>query len=144
MAGSVNKVILIGNLGRDPEVREFADGNRAVNFTIATSESWTDKGTGQRREKTEWHQVSIRNQRLGEVAEQYLKKGTKVYLEGSLQTRKWTTQDGAERTVTEVVILPFRGELTILSSSVDRQETFTGRQARTAAKVPELDDSIPF
>lgn len=144
MAGSVNKVILVGNLGRDPEVKTFSNGNHVVNFTLATSDSWTDRGTGERKEKTEWHNVSIHNKKLGEIAEQYIKKGTKIYIEGVLQTRKWTTQDGAERTVTEVVVPNFKGDLTILSSSVDRQKTFTGKTARVAAKVPELDDEVSF
>ena len=97
MAGSVNKVILVGNLGRDPEVRYSQDGNKIVNMSLATSESWTDRSSGERREKTEWHRVVIFNDRLGEIAEKYLNKGSKVYLEGQLQTRKWTGNDGQER-----------------------------------------------
>ncbi|MCA0404980.1 MAG: single-stranded DNA-binding protein [Proteobacteria bacterium] len=116
MAGSVNKVILVGNLGRDPEVRRMQSGDRVANLRIATSESWRDKQTGERREKTEWHSVAIMNDRLAEVAEKYLRKGSKVYVEGSLETRKWTDKEGQERYTTEVVIGRFRGDLTILDS----------------------------
>ncbi len=116
MAGSVNKVILVGNLGRDPEVRYAQDGTKIVNFTMATSETWKDKGTGERREKTEWHRVVIFNDRLADVAERYLRKGSKVYVEGALQTRKWTGQDGQERYTTEVALQRFRGELTMLDT----------------------------
>jgi single-strand DNA-binding protein len=116
MAGSVNKVILVGNLGKDPEVRRLNSGEPVVNLRIATSESWKDKGTGERKEKTEWHQVVIFNENLARVAEQYLKKGSKVYVEGQLQTRKWTDQSGAEKYTTEIVLQRFRGELTILDS----------------------------
>ena len=116
MAGSVNKVILVGNLGRDPEVRRLGSGDPVVNLRIATSETWKDKASGERKEKTEWHSVVIFNENLGRVAEQYLKKGSKVYLEGQLQTRKWTDQSGQEKYTTEVVLQRFRGELTILDS----------------------------
>ena len=116
MAGSVNKVILIGNLGRDPEVRYAQSGTKIVNMSVATSESWKDKQTGERQEKTEWHRVVIFNERLGDVAEKYLKKGSKVYLEGQLRTRKWTDKSGQEKYSTEVVIERFRGELTLLDS----------------------------
>jgi single-strand DNA-binding protein len=119
MAGSVNKVILIGNLGADPEVRRLGSGEPVVNLRIATSESWRDKQSGERREKTEWHQVVIFNENLAKVAEQYLKKGSKVYLEGQLQTRKWQDKTGADRYSTEIVIQRFRGELTILDSRND-------------------------
>ena len=160
MAGSVNKVILVGNLGRDPEVRYSQDGNKIVNMSVATSESWTDRSSGERREKTEWHRVVIFNDRLGEVAEKYLKKGSKVYLEGQLQTRKWTGNDGQERYSTEVVINRFRGELTMLDSrssgsledgsSVQASE-FDGSEESVKASADEigtvsdqLDDEIPF
>ena len=116
MAGSINKVILVGNLGRDPEVRFSQDGNKIVNMSLATSENWTDRNSGERREKTEWHRVVIFNDRLAEVAEKYLNKGSKVYLEGQLQTRKWTGNDGVEKYTTEVVLNRFRGELTMLDS----------------------------
>jgi len=116
MSGSVNKVILIGNLGRDPEVRRTQNGDPIVNLRIATTENWRDKASGERKERTEWHTVVIFNENLGRVAEQYLKKGTKIYIEGQLQTRKWQDQQGQERYSTEVVLQRFRGELTILDS----------------------------
>jgi single-strand DNA-binding protein len=119
MAGSVNKVILIGNLGRDPEVRFSQDGTKIVNFSIATSERWKDKSTGERREKTEWHRVVLFNEHLAEIAEQYLRKGSKVYVEGALQTRKWTGNDGVEKYSTEVVLQRYRGELTMLDTRGD-------------------------
>jgi len=114
MAGSVNKVILLGNLGRDPEVRTAQDGSKIVNLNIATSESWKDRNSGERKEKTEWHRVVIFNPNLADIAERYLKKGSSVYIEGALQTRKWTDKDGAEKYSTEVVIGRFKGELTLL------------------------------
>jgi|ERR1019366_5203986 single-strand DNA-binding protein len=116
MAGSVNKVILVGNLGRDPEVRRTGAGDPIVSFSVATSESWRDKASGERKERTEWHNVVIFNENLGKIAEQYCKKGTKVYLEGQLQTREYTDRDGNQRKVTEVVLTRFRGELTLLDS----------------------------
>ncbi len=114
MAGSVNKVILVGNLGKDPEVRRTQDGSAIVHLSIATSESWRDKNSGERKEKTEWHRVVIFNENLAKVAEQYLKKGAKVYIEGQIQTRKWQDQSGQEKWTTEVVVPKFRGELTML------------------------------
>ena len=114
MAGSVNKVIIVGNLGRDPEVRSFANGGKVCNLRIATSETWRDKQTGERKERTEWHSVSILNEPLAKIAEQYLRKGSKVYIEGQLETRKWTDQAGVEKYTTEVVLRPYRGELTLL------------------------------
>ena len=114
MAGSVNKVILVGNLGKDPEVRRMQDGRPVVNMSVATSESWRDKATGERKEKTEWHRVVIFNEGLAKIAEQYLKKGSKVYLEGALQTRKWTDQQGVEKYSTEVVLQGFNSTLTML------------------------------
>ncbi len=114
MAGSVNKVIIIGNLGRDPEVRTFQNGGKVCNLRIATSENWKDKSTGERREKTEWHSVAIFNEGLVRIAEQYLRKGSKVYIEGQLQTRKWQDQSGADRYSTEVVLQGFNGTLTML------------------------------
>jgi single-strand DNA-binding protein len=116
MAGSVNKVILIGNLGKDPEVRRLNSGDQVVNFTLATSENWRDKTSGERKEKTEWHNVVIFNENLGKIAEQYCKKGSKVYLEGQIQTRKWQDKDGQDRYTTEIVLQRFRGELTLLDS----------------------------
>ncbi len=114
MAGSVNKVIIVGNLGRDPEVRSFPNGGKVVSLNIATSETWRDKASGERKERTEWHRVAIFNEALGKIAEQYLKKGSTVYIEGQLETRKWQDQSGADRFTTEVVLRQFRGELTLL------------------------------
>jgi single-strand DNA-binding protein len=114
MAGSVNKVIIVGNLGRDPEVRSFPNGGKVVNLRIATSETWRDKASGERKERTEWHSVAIFNEALAKIAEQYLKKGSTVYIEGQLETRKWQDQSGADRYTTEVVLRQYRGELTLL------------------------------
>src|SRR5579862_2885375 len=119
MAGSVNKVILIGNLGKDPDVRRMTSGEPVVNLSVATSESWRDKASGERKERTEWHRVVIFNENLAKVAEQYLRKGSKVYLEGQLQTRKYTDKDGQERYSTEVVLQRFRGELVMLDSRAE-------------------------
>jgi single-strand DNA-binding protein len=116
MSGSVNKVILVGNLGRDPEVRRMSSGDPVVSFSLATTESWRDKATGERKDRTEWHNIVIYNENLGKIAEQYCKKGSKVYLEGQLQTREYTDRDGNPRKVTEVVLQRFRGELTLLDS----------------------------
>jgi single-strand DNA-binding protein len=159
MAGSVNKVILIGNLGRDPEVRRMQSGDPIVHLNVATSESWKDKTSGERRDKTEWHRVVIFNDRLGDIAQKYLKKGSKVYLEGQLQTRKWTDKDGLEKYTTEVVLQRYRGELTLLDSrgsggggggGGDEGGTEAGADepraaaGATAAKGGDLDDDIPF
>ena len=114
MAGSVNKVIIVGNLGRDPEVRSFPNGGKVVNLRIATSETWRDKQSGERKERTEWHSVAIFNENLAKIAEQYLRKGSTVYIEGQLETRKWQDQSGADRYTTEIVLRQFRGELTLL------------------------------
>ena len=114
MAGSVNKVIIVGNLGRDPEVRNFPNGGKVVNLRIATSENWRDKASGERKERTEWHSVAIFNENLAKIAEQYLRKGSTVYIEGQLETRKWQDQSGADRYTTEIVLRQFRGELTLL------------------------------
>ncbi len=119
MAGSVNKVILIGNLGRDPEVRSFQNGGKVVNLRIATSESWRDRNTGERKERTEWHSVAIFNENIAKIAEQYLRKGSTVYIEGALETRKWQDQSGQDRYTTEIVIRPYRGELTLLGGRGD-------------------------
>jgi single-strand DNA-binding protein len=116
MAGSVNKVILVGNMGKDPEVRTTQDGTKIVNLTLATSETWNDRASGERKERTEWHRVVIFNDRVADVAERFLKKGAKIYVEGSLQTRKWTDQSGQERYTTEVVIGRFNGQLTMLDT----------------------------
>ncbi len=157
MAGSVNKVILIGNLGADPEIRKTNDGRPIANLRIATSESWKDKATGERREKTEWHRVVIFSEGLARIAEQYLKKGAKVYIEGSLQTRKWQDKEtGADRYSTEVVLQNFNSTLTMLDGrggnagmSDDGGSEFgsTGtapRQRAVAGKRNDLDDDIPF
>src|SRR5438876_1174615 len=117
MAGSVNKVILVGNLGRDPEIRSTGEGVRIANLNLATSESWRDRVSGERKERTEWHRIVIFNERLVEIAEKYLRKGSKIYIEGALQTRKWTDQQGQEKYTTEVVLQRFRGELTMLDGA---------------------------
>src|SRR6202167_5466170 len=167
MAGSVNKVILIGNLGADPEIRRTQDGRPIANLRLATSETWKDKGTGERKEKTEWHRVVIFNENLCRIAEQYLKKGSKVYIEGSLQPRKWQDQSGQDKYSTEVVLQNYRGELTLLdraggagagggSSSEDEsggdfgspgptRKVAAAASARSGAGAgAEMDDEIPF
>jgi single-strand DNA-binding protein len=147
MAGSVNKVILVGNVGKDPEVRHTQDGRAIVNLSIATSENWKDKNSGERKEKTEWHRVVIFNEGLAKIAEAYVKKGSKVYLEGQLQTRKWTDKDGVEKYSTEVVLQNYKGELTLLDSKSDSgeptQETSRPAPARKAPAAA-LDDEILF
>jgi single-strand DNA-binding protein len=151
MAGSLNKVILIGNLGRDPEVRRLTSGDPVVNLSIATSESWRDKASGERKEKTEWHRVVIFNENLAKVAEQYLRKGSKVYLEGALQTRKYTDKDGAEKYSTEIVLQKFRGELVMLDSRGDGSDKSdrpvmagASEGSRSFDRGAALDDEIPF
>ncbi|WP_119458893.1 single-stranded DNA-binding protein [Rhodospirillaceae bacterium SYSU D60014] len=171
MAGSVNKVILIGNLGRDPEIRSTQDGTRVANLSVATSENWRDKTSGERREKTEWHRVVVFNDRLVDVIERFLKKGSKVYLEGQLQTRKWTDQSGQEKYTTEVVLQRYRGELTMLDGRGEGGGGFAEGQgeeggpgggyggssggygggqgggrsgSRGPAPMSDLDDEIPF
>ena len=162
MAGSVNKVILVGNLGRDPEVRHTQDGKAIVNLNIATSENWRDKQTGERKEKTEWHRVVIFNEALGKVAEQYLKKGAKVYIEGQLQTRKWTDQAGVEKYSTEVVLQGFNSNLTMLDGRSGGGGNFVSddsggdfgasgpstaaprRPVAAGARNSDMDDDIPF
>ena len=135
MAGSVNKVILVGNLGKDPEVRRLNSGDQVVNFSVATSETWRDKNSGERKERTEWHNVVIFNENLGKVAEQYCKKGTKVYIEGQLQTRKWQDQSGADRYTTEVVLQRFRGELQLLEFARRRGRPRQLPRGRRAPRV---------
>lgn len=160
MAGSINKVILVGNLGADPEVRATQDGREVCNLRIATSESWKDRNTGERREKTEWHRVVIFNEPLVRVAKEYLRKGSKVYIEGQLQTRKWTNKDGIEQYSTEVVLQGFNGNLTMLDSPRERgasggnygggddysqQGSYGNAQPQRARAVEaDLDDEIPF
>jgi single-strand DNA-binding protein len=164
MAGSVNKVILVGNLGKDPEIRRTQDGRPIANLSVATSESWRDKATGERKEKTEWHRVVIFNEGLCKVAEQYLKKGAKVYIEGQLQTRKWTDQSGAEKYSTEVVLQGFNSNLTMLDGrggsggggsfgSDDQGGSDFGassppsaprRAVAAGSRNSDMDDDIPF
>ena len=171
MAGSINKVILVGNLGRDPEIRTLQNGDKVCNLSVATSETWKDKGSGERQERTEWHRVVIFNQQLADVAERFLQKGRKVYVEGQLQTRKWTDPSGTEKYTTEVVIQRFRGDLQILDTRQDgsagydtggddmgaRGESGGGRapaartgapagggRGRAPAMADDLDDEIPF
>jgi len=173
MAGSVNKVILIGNVGRDPEIRSTQDGTRIANLSIATSESWRDRNSGERRERTEWHRVVIFNDRLVEVIEKYVKKGAKLYIEGSLQTRKWTDNSGVEKYSTEIVLQKYRGEMTMLDGrggeggggapgayepdygegggysaggggGESRGGGSSAPQARTPAPPADFDDEIPF
>src|SRR5712675_3567004 len=144
MAGSVNKVILVGNLGRDPEVRRLTSGDPVVNLSIATSESWRDKASGERKEKTEWHRVVIFNENIAKVAEQYLKKGSKVYLEGQLQTRKYTDKDGVEKYSTEVVLQNFNSTLTMLDTrgggggGADASDDSFGSQGASPARKPAM------
>ena len=161
MAGSVNKVILVGNLGRDPEVRTFQNGGKVCNLRIATSENWKDKATGERREKTEWHSVAIFSEPLARIAEQYLKKGSKVYIEGQLETRKWQDQSGQDRYTTEIVLRPYRGELTLLDGrdgggggggyqedrgGFDDRGGYGGGPSGGGSRAPagDIDDEIPF
>ena len=167
MAGSVNKVILIGNLGKDPEIRTLNSGDRVANLRIATSETWRDRASGERKEKTEWHQVVIFNENIVKVAEQYLKKGSTVYVEGAIQTRKWTDQQGVEKYSTEIVLQKFRGELTMLGGRGGGDEDSAGggrgasdfgggggfqggggrsqdRSGPRESFAADLDDEIPF
>ena len=172
MAGSINKVILVGNLGRDPEIRSTNDGMRIANLALATSETWRDRNSGERKERTEWHRVVIFNERLVEIAEKYLRKGSKIYVEGALQTRKWTDNAGVEKYTTEVVLQRFRGELTMLDGArgggameggADYDDSYTGAGDSSSrggsssggfgggggsrGRVPasaDLDDEIPF
>ena len=149
MAGSVNKVILVGNLGRDPEIRTLNSGDRVANLRIATSEQWRDKATGERKEKTEWHAVVIFNENIVKVAENYLKKGSTVYVEGALQTRKWTDQQGVEKYNTEIVLKPFNGVLTMLGGKPQddggsRRDTQSNNTHSGQRESYDLNDDIPF
>jgi single-strand DNA-binding protein len=159
MAGSINKVILIGNLGKDPEVRFSGDGSKIVQLTLATGESWKDKNTGERKEKTEWHRIVIFNDRIADIAEKYIKKGTKLYIEGQLQTRKWTDNQGQDKYTTEIVLSKYKGELTMLdkagqASDNSYNQSFGGSNApinnqqvnkpSEQNSFPDLDDDIPF
>ena len=158
MSGSVNKVTLVGNLGRDPEIRAMQNGDKIVQISIATSDRWKDKSTGEQKERTEWHRVVIFNEALGKIAEQYLKKGSTVYIEGQLQTRKWTDQQsGQEKYTTEVVLQRYRGELTLLgsrpdnqlnneykNSQIDQSDVQVDRNISNSSVASDLDDEIPF
>jgi len=166
VAGSVNKVILVGNVGNDPEIRAFQNGGRVANLSLATSESWKDKNTGERRDKTEWHRVSVTNEGLVKVIENYVKKGSKLYIEGQLETRKWQDANGQDKYTTEVVLRPYRGELTMLDSrgggaanqdggfsdsasgrfdhGAPAQASAASGQQAAAAPTPEFEDEIPF
>jgi single-strand DNA-binding protein len=150
MAGSVNKVIIVGNLGRDPETRNFANGGKVVNLRIATSESWKDKQTGERKERTEWHSVSVMDEGLVKIAEQYLRKGSTVYIEGQLETRKWQDQSGADKYTTEVVLRPYRSTLTMLGGKRDddggqrQDDTGGGYSTPPSGGRDDLDSEIPF
>jgi single-strand DNA-binding protein len=153
MSGSVNKVLLIGNVGRDPEIRRTQDGRAIANLSVATSESWKDKATGERKEKTEWHRVVIFSEGLVKVAEQYVKKGQKLYIEGQLQTRKWTDQAGVEKYSTEVVLNGYGGVLTMLDGKRDGEQRSNGYAEATGREQPstgggrfhhEMDEDIPF
>lgn len=152
MAGSINKVILVGNLGADPEIRSTKDGRPVCNLSLATSESWKDKNTGERREKTEWHRVVIFNEGLAKIAEQYLRKGSKIYIEGQLQTRKWQDQNGVDKYTTEVVLQGYGGNLTMLDSRASGGDSFASSpsQPTPLSENPDpvsssgMDDEIPF
>lgn len=144
MAGSVNKVILVGNLGRDPDVRHTQDGKAIVNLSLATSESWKDRNSGERKERTEWHRVVIFNENLARIAEQYLKKGSTVYIEGQLQTRKYTDANGVEKYSTEVVLQNFRGELTLLGGKSDGARDEQSTSSSIPASASGFDDEVPF
>ncbi|UAK24362.1 single-stranded DNA-binding protein [Sphingomonas nostoxanthinifaciens] len=155
MSGSVNKVIIVGNLGRDPESRSFQNGGKVVNLRVATSETWKDRGSGERREKVEWHQVAIFNEGLGDVAARYLRKGSKVYIEGQLQTRKWQDQSGADRYTTEIVVQGYHAQLVMLDGANgggdrggdDRRRSDQGQPpagGQTSSFDSDLDDDVPF
>ncbi len=146
MAGSVNKVIILGNLGRDPETRTFSNGGKVCNLRIATSETWKDKDSGERKERTEWHSVAIFNEPLVRLAEQYLRKGSKVYIEGQLETRKWQDQSGQDRYSTEIVLRPYKGELTMLDGKGDAQsgQTSGHQQQGNPPASGDFDSEIPF
>ena len=157
MAGSVNKVILIGNLGRDPEIRTFQNGGKVCNFSLATSENWKDRNTGERQERTQWHNVAIFSEPLSGIAEQFLKKGSKVYVEGQLETRKWQDNSGADRYSTEVVLRPYRGQMVLVDSRSDGNNSFNAVSENNAPSSSledtttspslsniDIDDEIPF
>ena len=153
MAGSVNKVIVMGNLGKDPEIRNFPNGGRVCNFSIATSESWRDKNSGEKQERTQWHNISILSEPLVNIAERFLKKGSKVYLEGQLETRKWQDNSGSDRYSTEIVLRPYKGEITLIDNKADSNmsnEPISNNQMdeiqenSVSPNVDDFDDEIPF
>ena len=153
MAGSINKVILIGNLGRDPEIRYSQSGNKIANFSIATSENWKDRNSGEKQERTQWHNISILSEPLVNIAERFLKKGSKVYLEGQLETRKWQDNSGADRYSTEIVLRPYKGEITLIDNRSDSNITNEpinvnqinqNTESNSSPIVEDFDDEIPF
>lgn len=153
MAGSVNKVIIMGNLGKDPEIRNFPNGGRVCNFSVATSESWRDKNSGEKQERTQWHNISILSEPLVNIAERFLKKGSKVYLEGQLETRKWQDNSGSDRYSTEIVLRPYKGEITLIDNKADSNmsnESMNNNQMdeiqenSVSPNVDDFDDEIPF
>ena len=153
MAGSVNKVIIMGNLGKDPEIRNFPNGGRVCNFSVATSESWRDKNSGEKQERTQWHNISILSEPLVNIAERFLKKGSKVYLEGQLETRKWQDNSGSDRYSTEIVLSPYKGEITLIDNKSDSNmtnEPISNNQMdeiqenNVSPNVDDFDDEIPF
>lgn len=153
MAGSVNKVIIMGNLGKDPEIRNFPNGGRVCNFSVATSESWRDKNSGEKQERTQWHNISILSDPLVNIAERFLKKGSKVYLEGQLETRKWQDNSGSDRYSTEIVLRPYKGEITLIDNKVNSNmsnEPISNNQMdeiqenSVSPNVDDFDDEIPF
>ena len=153
MAGSVNKVIIMGNLGKDPEIRNFPNGGRVCNFSVATSESWRDKNSGEKQERTQWHNISILSDPLVNIAERFLKKGSKVYLEGQLETRKWQDNSGSDRYSTEIVLRPYKGEITLIDNKADSNitnESISNNQMdeiqenSASPNLDDFDDEIPF
>ena len=153
MAGSVNKVIIMGNLGKDPEIRNFPNGGRVCNFSVATSETWRDKNSGEKQERTQWHNISILSDPLVNIAERFLKKGSKVYLEGQLETRKWQDNSGSDRYSTEIVLRPYKGEITLIDNKADSNVTNESinnnqmdkiQENSVSPNVDDFDDEIPF
>ena len=153
MAGSVNKVIIMGNLGKDPEIRNFPNGGRVCNFSVATSESWRDKNSGEKQERTQWHNISILSEPLVNIAERFLKKGSKVYLEGQLETRKWQDNSGSDRYSTEIVLRPYKGEITLIDNRADsnmsdgpisNNQMDEIQENSVSPNVDDFDDEIPF
>ena len=146
MTNSVNKAIIVGNVGRDPEIRTTQDGTKVVNMSVATSDTWNDRASGERKERTEWHRIAVFNDRIADFIEAYVQKGAKVYVEGAIQTRKWTDQSGAEKYSTEIIVSRFKGEVTLLSRGGEQPQAPAepAAQQATAPKRGDLDDEIPF